>query len=82
VALLDFRLQNDFESQAVIINCLLRNYLHFNLYDQVSLEIPRSNFQNVLDSETVLQSWDQCDFKNIFVEKFGENIGPFDSKQS
>ena len=30
-----FLFQNDFESQAVLINCLLRNYLHYNLYDQV-----------------------------------------------
>ena len=29
-------LRNDFEGQAVLINCLLRNYLHYNLYDQVS----------------------------------------------
>ncbi|GLV38918.1 Regulatory particle non-ATPase 3 [Carabus blaptoides fortunei] len=27
-------LRNDFEGQAVIINCLLRNYLHYSLYDQ------------------------------------------------
>jgi hypothetical protein len=30
-----------------------------------------------------LKSWDRCyDFKNIFTEKFGEDIGVFDSKQS
>jgi 26S proteasome regulatory subunit N3 len=28
-------LRNDYEGQAVLINCLLRNYLHYNLYDQV-----------------------------------------------
>ena len=28
-------LRNDFEGQAVLINCLLRNYLHYNLYNQV-----------------------------------------------
>lgn len=27
-------LRNDFEGQAVLINCLLRNYLHYSLYDQ------------------------------------------------
>ena len=27
--------RNDFEGQAVLINCLLRNYLHYNLYNQV-----------------------------------------------
>merc|ERR1719507_26169 len=27
-------LRNDFEGQAVPINCLLRNYLHYNLYNQ------------------------------------------------
>jgi len=27
-------LRNDFEGQAVLINCLLRNYLHYNLYNQ------------------------------------------------
>jgi 26S proteasome regulatory subunit N3 len=29
-------LHNDFEGQAVLINCLLRNYLYYNLYDHVS----------------------------------------------
>ena len=29
-------LRKDFEGQAVIINCLLRNYLYYNLYDQVT----------------------------------------------
>ena len=29
-------LRNDFEGQAVLINCLLRNYLHYNLYNQVT----------------------------------------------
>ncbi len=29
-------LHNDFEGQAVLINCLLRNYLFYNLYDHVS----------------------------------------------
>merc|ERR1711874_707570 len=29
-------LRNDFEGQAVLINCLLRNYLHYNLYNQAS----------------------------------------------
>lgn len=28
-------LHNDFEGQGVLINCLLRNYLHYNLYDHV-----------------------------------------------
>lgn len=28
-------LRNDYEGQAVLINCLLRNYIHYNLYDQV-----------------------------------------------
>ena len=31
-------LHNDFEGQGVLINCLLRNYLHYNLYDHVSLK--------------------------------------------
>lgn len=30
-------LHNDFEGQGVLINCLLRNYLHYNLYDHVSI---------------------------------------------
>lgn len=29
-------LRKDFEGQAVLINCLLRNYLFYSLYDQVS----------------------------------------------
>jgi len=28
-------LRNDYEGQAVLINCLLRNYLRYNLYEQV-----------------------------------------------
>ena len=40
LSLLHFYLQKDFEGQAVLINCLLRNYLQHNLYDQV-----RINFQ-------------------------------------
>ena len=35
IILLTFNLQKDFEGQAVLINCLLRNYLQHNLYDQV-----------------------------------------------
>ena len=27
-------MRNDFEGQAVLINCLLRNYLHYDLYNQ------------------------------------------------
>lgn len=37
-------LRNDFEGQAVLINCLLRNYLHFNLYDQADKLISKSVF--------------------------------------
>ncbi|KAH7951888.1 hypothetical protein HPB52_014840 [Rhipicephalus sanguineus] len=28
-------LRSDYEGQAVLVNCLLRNYLHYNLYEQV-----------------------------------------------
>ena len=34
-------LHHDEEGQAVLINLLLRNYLHYNLYDQVSLNLSR-----------------------------------------
>lgn len=37
-------LRNDFEGQAVIINCLLRNYLHYALYDQADKLIKKSVF--------------------------------------
>lgn len=37
-------LRNDFEGQAVLINCLLRNYLHYNLYDQADKLVLKSNF--------------------------------------
>lgn len=33
-------LRKDYEGQAVLINCLLRNYLYYNLYDQVSVNFP------------------------------------------
>lgn len=36
-------LRNDYEGQAVLINCLLRNYLHYNLYDQVRCEFSITN---------------------------------------
>lgn len=35
-------LRNDFEGQAVIINCLLRNYLHYSLYDQADKLVKKS----------------------------------------
>uniref|UniRef100_A0A1L8DT32 Probable 26S proteasome non-ATPase regulatory subunit 3 n=1 Tax=Nyssomyia neivai TaxID=330878 RepID=A0A1L8DT32_9DIPT len=37
-------LRNDFEGQAVIINCLLRNYLHYALYDQADKLVNKSVF--------------------------------------
>ncbi|KAL1124254.1 hypothetical protein AAG570_002024 [Ranatra chinensis] len=35
-------LRNDFEGQAVLINCLLRNYLHYSLYDQADKLVSKS----------------------------------------
>jgi len=40
-------LKNDFEGQAVLINCLLRLYLHYNLYDQAAKLVTRSTFPEV-----------------------------------
>ncbi|KAI9585735.1 probable 26S proteasome non-ATPase regulatory subunit 3 [Glossina fuscipes] len=37
-------LRNDFEGQAVLLNCLLRNYLHYNLYDQADKLVKKSVF--------------------------------------
>lgn len=37
-------LRNDFEGQAVLINCLMRNYLHYNLYDQADKLVAKSKF--------------------------------------
>lgn len=37
-------LRNDFEGQAVIVNCLLRNYLHYSLYDQADKLMNKSVF--------------------------------------
>jgi 26S proteasome regulatory subunit N3 len=37
-------LRNEFEGQAVIINCLLRNYLHYSLYDQADKLVNKSVF--------------------------------------
>ncbi|KAL0273592.1 UNVERIFIED_CONTAM: hypothetical protein PYX00_006227 [Menopon gallinae] len=37
-------LRNDYEGQAVLINCLLRNYLHYNLYDQADKLVSKSVF--------------------------------------
>lgn len=35
-------LRNDCEGQAVLINCLLRNYLHYSLYDQADKLVSKS----------------------------------------
>ncbi|KAE8751681.1 hypothetical protein FOCC_FOCC001529 [Frankliniella occidentalis] len=37
-------LRNDFEGQAVLINCLLRNYLQYNLYDQADKLVSKCNY--------------------------------------
>ncbi|KAB0800634.1 hypothetical protein PPYR_06374 [Photinus pyralis] len=37
-------LRNDFEGQAVLINCLLRNYLHYSLYDQADKLVSKCVF--------------------------------------
>jgi len=37
-------LRNDFEGQAVLINCLLRNYLHYNLYNQADKLVLKCSF--------------------------------------
>lgn len=37
-------LRNNFEGQAAIINCLLRNYLHYSLYDQADKLVKKSVF--------------------------------------
>jgi len=37
-------LRNDYEGQASILNLLLRNYLHFNLYDQADKLVSKSTF--------------------------------------
>lgn len=37
-------LKNDYEGQAVLINCLLRAYLHYNHYDQASKLISKTTF--------------------------------------
>ncbi|KAH9369257.1 hypothetical protein HPB48_012333 [Haemaphysalis longicornis] len=37
-------LRSDYEGQAVLVNCLLRNYLHYNLYEQASKLVSKSAF--------------------------------------
>ena len=37
-------LHNDFQSQGVLINCLLRNYLHYNLYDHANKLVLKETF--------------------------------------
>lgn len=45
-------LRNDFEGQAVLINCLLRNYLHYSLYDQADKLVSKSVFpENASNNE-------------------------------
>ncbi|RWS14553.1 26S proteasome non-ATPase regulatory subunit 3-like protein [Dinothrombium tinctorium] len=40
-------LRSDFEGQAVLLNCLLRLYLHYNLYDQAAKLVLKSVFPEV-----------------------------------
>lgn len=40
-------LRNDYEGEAVLINCLLRLYLHYNLFDQASKLVTKSSFPDV-----------------------------------
>lgn len=40
-------LRNDYEGQAVYLNCLLRLYLHYNLYDQAAKLVSKSMFPEV-----------------------------------
>ena len=40
-------LRNDFEGQAVLLNCLLRLYLHYNLYEQAAKLVSKSVFPEV-----------------------------------
>lgn len=40
-------LRNDYEGQAVLLNCLLRMYLHYNLYDQASKLVSKSTFPEI-----------------------------------
>eukprot|EP00096_Caligus_rogercresseyi_P001964 TRINITY_DN1352_c0_g1_i1.p1 TRINITY_DN1352_c0_g1~~TRINITY_DN1352_c0_g1_i1.p1 ORF type:complete len:360 (+),score=111.05 TRINITY_DN1352_c0_g1_i1:492-1571(+) len=37
-------LKNDAEGQAILINCLLRNYLHYSLYDQADKLVSKASF--------------------------------------
>lgn len=40
-------LRNDYEGQAILLNCLLRNYLHYNLFDQADKLVSKSGFPEV-----------------------------------
>ncbi|XP_013773672.2 26S proteasome non-ATPase regulatory subunit 3-like [Limulus polyphemus] len=40
-------LRNDYEGQAVLLNCLLRNYLHYNLYEQAAKLVSKSVFPDM-----------------------------------
>ena len=43
-------LRHDYDSLATIINCLLRNYLHFNLVQQADLLVAKSVFPDSADN--------------------------------
>jgi len=47
-------LRNDYEGQAVLINCLLRNYLHYNLYDQADRLVSKSTYPETMASNNEL----------------------------
>lgn len=40
-------LRNDYEGEAVLVNCLLRLYLNYNLFDQASKLVSKSSFPEV-----------------------------------
>lgn len=45
-------LRNDYEGQAVLINCLLRNYLHYSLYEQADKLVSKSVYpENASNNE-------------------------------
>lgn len=43
-------LRHDADGQAVLVNLLLRNYLHFNLYDQAEKLVSKSVFPELANN--------------------------------
>ncbi|KAG7218715.1 hypothetical protein INR49_007067 [Caranx melampygus] len=74
-------LRHDADGQAVLLNLLLRNYLHFNLYDQAEKLVSKSVFPELANNNewarylyyTAVRTGNLAKFNQV-LEQFGEKF--------